>query len=57
MKLGKDEHPLEGCNCMNCRLERMEAAIQRMQESVSVIIDKGTAIPGMPKESNKMKKK
>jgi hypothetical protein len=57
MKLEKDEHTLEGCNCINCRLARMEATIQNMQESVSVIIDNGTAIPGMPKENNKMKKK
>jgi hypothetical protein len=57
MKFEKNEIRLEGCNCINCRLERMETAIGKMHESVIFILDKKTDIPGMPKEKNKMTQK
>jgi len=57
MTIEKNEIRLEGCNCINCRLARMETAINQMHESVILILDKNTEIPGMPKERNKMSRK
>jgi len=57
MKYAKSQIDNEGCNCVNCRLERMESAIGKMNESVKVILDGGNAIPGMPKSGNRINKK
>ena len=57
MKYDKNEKLIEGCNCLNCRLERMESAIGKMSESVKVILDGHNEIPGMPKGGNRIKKK
>jgi hypothetical protein len=46
--------PVDECDCMNCRLARIEAAIGQMQESVLQAIDKQQALPGMPRERNRM---
>jgi len=48
------------CDCMNCRLKRMEAAIGSMQSSVLKLLDERQAppaIPGMPSERNRMRRK
>ncbi|MFH0816205.1 MAG: hypothetical protein V1934_05265 [Methanobacteriota archaeon] len=57
MKSDKNERPMEGCNCLNCRLERMEAAIVNMNESVKFMLDGQNEMPGMPKEKNRINKK
>jgi hypothetical protein len=56
MKDEKRDRPIGDCNCMNCRLERMEEAICTMNESVNFILDGRKEMPGMPKAVNRIKK-
>jgi hypothetical protein len=53
----KELGDVEGCNCINCRLARMESALEKLQESVEFYLEKGRPIPGMPGEGNKMRRK
>ena len=57
MKVEGKERIIKGCNCLNCRLERMESAVVKMNESVKVIIESRSQIPGMPQEANRINKK
>jgi hypothetical protein len=50
----------DSCDCMNCRLKRMEAAIDEMHESVHTLLEMkmaGQAITGMPEGRNRIKAK
>ena len=57
MKDWKGDRNIKGCNCLNCRLERMESAVIKMNDSVNVIIEARSQIPSMPKDANNMHRK
>jgi hypothetical protein len=57
MRNRKGSDMLDGCACMNCRLARMEDALDRMREDLEVHLNEGSTLPGMPDERNKMRKK
>ncbi|MCX8173133.1 MAG: hypothetical protein N3F63_00770 [Thermoplasmata archaeon] len=48
-----EEVPLEGCNCINCRLARMELKLTEIEKEITKILDseqtKEIATPNPPK--------
>jgi hypothetical protein len=44
------------CNCMNCRLRRMELDVDKMQKMVEKLREHGAAMRGMPAERNRLRK-
>ena len=54
--MGKSQIVDFECNCMNCRLERMEAQLEKIGKMVDDLVETRKPIAGMPEEQNKTKR-
>jgi hypothetical protein len=57
MRNRKGPETLDGCGCLNCRLSRMENALDGMRKILEIHLGENITLPGMPDEGNKLKKK